>query len=154
MGKKAGQAIGAREKARERLLALNADRVARDQRIEAATIEAITAAEQVDAARATAQEQRQARRQELTETLARIDQAETGAIERAESSMAAAVGRLQAEKMSVAEIAELVALPLAEVRRLLRTQASAGTAPSATPDSARDTAADAGKTTSPEWAAS
>ena len=55
MGKTTNDAAAAREKARKRLLTLNADRAARDARIESAAATAITAGEKVTAARSDAQ---------------------------------------------------------------------------------------------------
>jgi hypothetical protein len=84
--------------ARERRLRLDPDRLAREQRIDEATIDVEDAWEA------------------LTEAQA--------AVEAAELTVAAGIERLVAEKLTVAEVADLTGLDQATVRRLRQVKAS------------------------------
>ena len=121
MGKTTNEAVNAREKARKRLLALNADRAARDTRIETAAAKAITAAERTTTARTEADAARADARLAYEAALTKIDAAEQSARGKAEPAVAAALAELAAEKLSAGDIAALTDVPVADVRRLLKT---------------------------------
>lgn len=138
MGKTTNDAVNAREKARKAMLRLNADRAARDTRIEEVTARAITAASQLTASATTADAAQAAARLAYEAMLTKIDAAQQSARNKAEPAVTAALAELKAEKLTLEEIAGLTEIPGAEVRRLLKS-APAGTgaaAPNAAPVSA------------------
>jgi hypothetical protein len=126
MGKTTNDAVNARDKARKAMLRLHADRAARDTRIEAITTRAITAASQITAAATTADAARSDARLAYEATLTKIDTAHQSARGKAEPAVTAALAELKTEKLSLEEIAGLTEIPVAEVRRLLKS-APAGT---------------------------
>jgi len=130
MGKTTNDAVTARETARKRLLALNADRAARDARIEAAAAKVITTAGKLTDATAAADAARADARTGFEAALTRIDATRAAAVSKAEPAVAAGLVELTAEKLSPADVAALTDLPVAEVKRLLKS-APAATAASA-----------------------
>ena len=124
VGKSGNAAVDARGKARERLRKLNADRAARDARIEEATAAVIDAADRhADAARA-ADAERETAQKALQVELARIEKSQAAAQRRTEPAMAAGLAALASEKVSPADMATLTGLSPADVRRLRGTQTS------------------------------
>jgi len=135
MGKTTNEAVTARETARKRLLALNADRAARDARIEAAAAKVITTAGKLTDAAAAADSARAEARTGYEAALSKIDATYAAAVSKAEPAVAAGLVELTAEKLSPVDVAALTDLPSAEVKRLLKsapTAAPATTAPAAT----------------------
>jgi len=133
MGKTTNDAVAARETARKRLLALNADRAARDARIEAAAAKVITTAGKLTDATAAADSARADARTGYEAALTKIDATRAAAVGKAEPAVAAGLVELTAEKLSPADVAALTDLPVAEVKRLLKSAAApAPTAPAAT----------------------
>jgi len=132
VGKTTNDAVTARETARKRLLALNADRAARDARIEAAAAKVITTAGKLTAATAAADAARVETRTGYEAALTRIDGTYAAAVGKAEPAVAAGLVELTAEKLSPADVAALTDLPVAEVKRLLKSAPAAGSAPAAT----------------------
>ena len=120
MGKTTNDAVTAKEKARKRMLALYADRAARDTRIEAVAAKAITAAEKVTAAQSDAETARADARVAFEAALSKIDAAEQSARGKAEPAVTTALAELSAEKLTLAEIAALTDVPVVDVRRLLK----------------------------------
>ncbi len=120
MGKTTNEAVTARETARKRLLALNADRAARDARIEAAAAKVITTAGKLTDATAAAQSARADARAGYEAALTRIDATYAAAVSKAEPAVAAGLVELTAEKLSPADVAALTDLPSADVKRLLK----------------------------------
>ncbi|GGM09540.1 hypothetical protein [Nakamurella endophytica] len=116
MGKVANAAVAARARAQERMAALHAERAARDQRIEDAAADVFA---ELDAKTAAA-----ARRALAVEAaqraIADAEQAEREAVAAADARIGTGVAALKGEGLTVAQIAELVTLPAADVRRLLR----------------------------------
>ena len=137
MGKTTNDAVNARETARKRLLALNADRAARDARIEAAAAKVITTAAKVTDATAAADAARTDARTAYEAALSKIDATHAAALGKAEPAVAAGLMELATEKLSPADVAALTDLPIAEVKRLLK---SAPTATAAAPVPAATTA--------------
>ena len=125
MGKTANDAVNARETARKRLLALNADRAARDARIEAAAAKVITTAGKLTAATAAAESARTDARTAYEAALSKIDATRAAAVSKAEPAVAAGLVELTAEKLSPADVAALTDLPVADVKRLLKSAPSA-----------------------------
>jgi len=130
MGKTTNEAVTARDTARKRLLALNADRAARDARIEAAAAKVITTAAKLTDATAAAESARAEARTGYEAALSKIDATYAAAVGKAEPAVAAGLVELTAEKLSPADVAALTDLPSAEVKRLLKS-APAATAASA-----------------------
>jgi len=147
LGKTTNEAVTARDTARKRLLALNADRAARDARIEAAAAKVITTAGKLTDATAAAESARADARTAYEAALSKIDATYAAAVGKAEPAVAAGLVELTAEKLSPADVAALTDLPSAEVKRLLKS-APAATAvavlPVAVDSVAADTAALAG----------
>jgi len=112
--------VTARETARKRLLALNADRAARDARIEAAAAKVITTAGKLTDAAAAADSARAEARTGYEAALSKIDATRAAAVAKAEPAVAAGLVELTAEKLSPADVAALTDLPVAEVKRLLK----------------------------------
>ena len=125
MGKTANDAVTARETARKRLLALNADRAARDARIEAAAVKVITTAGKLTDATAAADSARADARTAYEAALSKIDASRAAAVSKAEPAVAGGLIELTAEKLSPADVAALTDLPVAEVKRLLKSAPSA-----------------------------
>ena len=135
MGKTTNDAVNARETARKRLLALNADRAARDARIEAAAAKVITTAAKVTDATAAADAARADARTAYEAALSKIDATRAAAIGKAEPAVAVGLMELATEKLSPADMAALTDLPVAEVKRLLKSvpaDSSTLTAPATT----------------------
>lgn len=128
MGKTTNEAVTARETARKRLLALNADRAARDTRIEAAAAKVITTAAKLTDASAAAESARADARTAYEAALTRIDATYTAAVSKAEPAVAAGLVELTAEKLAPADVAALTDLSLADVRRLLKSAPAAAPA--------------------------
>ena len=120
MGKTTNDAVNAREKARKAMLRLNADRAARDTRIEAITARTITASSQITTAATTADAARADARVAYEAMLTKIDAAQQLARAKAEPAVTTALTELKAEKLTLEEIAGLTEIPVAEVRRLLK----------------------------------
>ena len=131
MGKTTNDAVNARETARKRLLALHADRAARDARIEAAAAKVITAAGKLTDATAAADAARADARTTYEAVLAKIDATRAAAVSRAEPAVATGLVEMTAEKLSPADVAALTDLPVAEVRRLLKSAPAAAAATAA-----------------------
>jgi len=129
MGKTTNEAVTARETARKRLAALNVDRAARDARIEAAAAKVITAAGKVTDATAAADAARADARAGYEAALSKIDATCAAAVGKAEPAVAAGLVELTAEKLSPADVAALTDLPIAEVKRLLKSAPAASPAP-------------------------
>jgi len=142
VGKTTNDAVTARETARKRLLALNADRAARDARIEAAAAKVITTAGKLTAATAAADSARAEARTGYEAALTRIDATRAAAVGKAEPAVAAGLVELTAEKLSPADVAALTDLPVAEVKRLLKS-APAATAAAVSPVAVDGVPADA-----------
>ncbi len=132
VGKTTNDAVTARETARKRLLALNADRAARDARIEAAAAKVITTAGKLTDATAAADAARAEARTGYEAALNRIAATYAAAVSKAEPAVAAGLVELTAEKLSPADVAALTDLPVAEVKRLLKSAPAASSAPAAT----------------------
>ena len=112
MGKAANAALAGRVRARQRAVEAGAQQAARERRLSAAAEDVHRAQAAIDGAR---------ERAALAVAAAR-------AVERDEVATAmvmrdAAVRRTSAEGLTVAKVSELVGLPAAEVRRILRTTA-------------------------------
>ena len=118
MGKGTNTAIDAREKARQRRLALERDEQAAKDRIDAATAEVIVAQGDLtesESVRAAAVAAAQAAFDAAVATAAKA----AGTVrDRAERRIGAALRKLAAEKQSTGRIADLTELSPAEVRRL------------------------------------
>ena len=122
VAKVANAEVAARQRARERLAAVWAARAERDLRIEDAVTAGLAAADArvaVDRRRDLAVE---AARLALVEAERVADQERAAADER----VAGAVAALRTEDVPVAQIAELLQLPVAEVRRVLRASSGSG----------------------------
>jgi len=132
MGKTTNDAVTARETARKRLLALNADRAARDARIEASAAKVITTAGKLTDATAVADSARAEARTAFEAALSKIDATRAAAVSKAEPAVAAGLVELIAEKPSPADVAALTDVPVAEVKRLLKSAPAASSAPAAT----------------------
>lgn len=122
MAKTANADVAARQRARQRLTAMRAARAERDRRIEDAVTAGLAAADDRAAADS---------RYELAVEAARLAQLEAErAAERdrasADEKATAAVVALRADGVSASEIAELLTLPIAEVRRMARSSAGTG----------------------------
>ena len=122
MAKVANAEVAARQRARERLAGVWAARAERDRRIEDAVTAGLAAADErvaVDRRRDLAVE---AARLAMVEAERVADQERAAADERA----AAAVAALRAEGLPLPQIAELLQLPVADVRRVLRGSGGVG----------------------------
>lgn len=122
MAKTANADVAARQRARQRLTEMRKARAERDRRIEDAVTAGLAAADE----RAAAD-----RRYELAVEAARLAQLEAEqAAERdrasADEKTAAAVVALRTDGVTANEIAELLTLPIAEVRRMVRSSSGAG----------------------------
>ena len=131
MGKTTNDAVTARETARKRLLALNADRAARDARIEAAAAKVITTAGKLTDATTAAESAGADARTAYEAALAKIDATRAAAVSKTEPAVAAGLVELTAEKLSPADVAALTDLPVADVKRLLKLTPAASSAPTA-----------------------
>ena len=109
MGKATNAAVTARAKVRQRRIAAEVDGAARQQRLDAA-------AAQVHHAMAVIEEARE--RAALAVAAARAVEREQ--VAGAEAAIAGAVRRLSDERLTVAQVAELVGMTGPEVRRILR----------------------------------
>lgn len=122
MAKTANADVAARQRARQRLTEMRKARAERDRRIEDAVTAGLAAADE----RAAAD-----RRYELAVEAARLAQLEAEqAAERerasADEKTAAAVVALRTDGVTANEIADLLTLPIAEVRRMVRSSSGAG----------------------------
>lgn len=116
MARVANEAVAARQRARTRLAAVWASRAERDRRVEDAVTAGLAAADErvaVDRRRDLAVE---AARLAMVEAERVADQQRAAADERA----ADAVRALRAEEVPIAQIAELLGMTAADVRRALR----------------------------------
>ena len=118
MAKPSSAAIAAQEKARARRLAMEQDRVARDERIDGATAAVIVASAEMDAARTESEQTKATARQAYEAALAEADTVLASALASGEAMITDAVKRLVAEKLSTGQIAELTELTTTQVRRL------------------------------------
>lgn len=128
MGKTANAAVDARNKARERLLKLNADRAARDGRIEEAAAGVIDAADRLAETARAADSERETARKAYDAELARIDKSQAAAQRKTDPVIAAGLAVLAVEKVSPADMAALTGLSVTDVRRLRGTRGT-GTEP-------------------------
>ena len=109
MGKATNAAVTARTKARQRRIAAEVDAAAREQRLDAAAAEVHHARAAIEAAR-----ERAASAVEAARAVEREQVAD------AEAVIAGAVRRLSDERLTVAQVADLVGMTGPEVRRILR----------------------------------
>ncbi len=105
MVKRAGSAVAARERARQARLRLDADRDARDKRVEEATAEVFVAQDAIVQADATLGDARRVRDR---------------AVAAAEAGVGASLLRLRAEGLAAADLATVTGLDGTEVRRLVK----------------------------------
>ncbi|VTU41373.1 hypothetical protein H4P1_00005 (plasmid) [Variovorax sp. PBS-H4] len=129
MGKASNESVTARQRAREKLAALNADRVAKDKRIEDATTDVLAALDrqaEADDAHASAVA---AARATFDAAVAKADAARDRTRAGHDGAVTAAVAALRADGVSVADIADLTGLARADVTRR---GTPATTAPAAT----------------------
>jgi hypothetical protein len=122
VAKVANAEVAARQRARERLATVWAQRAERDRRIEDAVTAGLAAADERVAVD---------RRRDLAVEAARLAMVEAERVadrERAavDDRVTAAVAALRAEDVPVAQIAELLQITAAEVRRAVREAAEAG----------------------------
>ena len=110
MGKATNAAVTARAKVRQRRIAAEVDGAAREQRLDAAAAEVHNARAVIESAR---------ERAALAVAAARAVEREQVAA--AEAAIAGAVRRLSEERLTVAQVADLVGMTGPEVRRILRT---------------------------------
>ena len=110
MGKATNAAVTARARTRGRRIAADVDGAARGQRLDVAAAEVHRARAVIEAAR---------ERAALAVAAARA--AEREQVADAEAVIAGAVRRLSEERLTVAQVAELVGMTGPEVRRILRT---------------------------------
>ena len=127
MGKVTNAAVRAREQARARRLALDADRQAREDRIDAATAEVILAGDQITAARETRDAAVAAAQRVFDAAVSAADDQAGTAVAAAERQIGAAVVALAGEKLTGSRIAELTELSAGEVRRLSKLVDSSST---------------------------
>ena len=125
LGKVANAAVKARETARARRLALDADRQAADERIDAATAEVILAGEEIAAAGQVRDAAVEAARKVFDAAVAAADAAAAETVAGAETRISGSLRALAAEKLTGARIAELTELTPGEVRRLSKVGAPA-----------------------------
>lgn len=125
LGKVANAAVKARETARARRVALEADRQAADERIDEATAEVILAGEDIAEAGRSRDAVVDAARKVFDAAVAAADAAAAEAVAGAEARIAGSLLALAAEKLTGARIAELTELTPAEVRRLSKVGAPA-----------------------------
>jgi hypothetical protein len=125
LGKVTNAAVKARETARARRLALDADRQAQDERIDAATAEVILAAEAIAAAGQVRDAAVEAARAVFDAAVAAADQAAAEAVAEGQVRIGRSLRALAAEKVAAARIAELTELSQADVRRLSKVGAPA-----------------------------
>lgn len=126
MGKVANAAVKARETARARRVALEADRQAADERIDAATAEVILAGEDIAEAGHVRSAAVEAARKVFDASVAAADAAAAETVAGAEARIGGSIRALAAEKLTGARIAELIELTPAEVRRLSKVGTPAG----------------------------
>ena len=110
MGKATNAAVTARARTRRRRIAADVDGAARQQRLDVAAAEVHRAREVIESAR---------ERAALAVAAARAVEREQ--VVDAEAVIAGAVRRLSDERLTVAQVAELVGMTGPEVRRILRT---------------------------------
>ena len=110
MGKSTNSAVAARARTRNRRVAAGVDKVARQARIAVATAEVQGAKTAIDAAR-----------EQSALAIAAARAVERDEVAAAETSIAEAVRRLSSERLTVAQVADLVGMPAPDVRRILRT---------------------------------
>ena len=109
MGKATNAAVTARARTRGRRIAADVDGAARQQRLDVAATEVHRAREVIESAR---------ERAALAVAAARAVEREQ--VAGAEAVIAGAVRRLSEERLTVAQVAELVGMTGPEVRRILR----------------------------------
>jgi hypothetical protein len=109
MGKATNAAVAARARTRQRRIAADVDGAARGQRLDVAAAEVHHARAAIEAAR---------ERAALAVAAARAVEREQVAA--AEAAIAGAVRRLSEERLTVAQVADLVGMTGPEVRRILR----------------------------------
>ena len=109
MGKSTNSAVAARARTRDRRVAAGVDTVARQARIGAAAADVQAAKTAIDAAR-----------EQAALSIAAARALERHEVAAAKTSIAEAVRRLSGERLTVAQVADLVGMPAPEVRRILR----------------------------------
>ena len=117
----------AAEKARDARIKLYRDRDARDARVEAAAAEVFTAQDGLS----TADEALAAVKAVAAATVAAAESEHRAAVESGEAAVSAALRKLTAEKLTATEIAELISLAPADVRRLTKPTAVSAAEPAA-----------------------
>ena len=109
VGKSTNDAVAARARTRGRMVAASVDTVAREARIGVASADVKQAKAAIDGAR---------ERAALAIAAARA--VERDEVAAAETIIAGAVRRLSGERLTVAQVSELVGMPVPDVRRILR----------------------------------
>ena len=122
MGKATSAALAGRARARQRVLAAGADEAERELRLNVAAAQAKRALSAMDTAR---------ERAALAIAAARAT--EHDEVAAAEELLRAAVRRAAAERLTVAQVTELVGMPAPGVRRILRSTAGPDQVPPADP---------------------
>jgi hypothetical protein len=121
VGKVANAEVAARARAKERLAQVWAARAERDRRIEDAVTAGVSAAD----AKAAAARQRDLAVEAAGLAVQEAERVAAEAIAAADERVAASAAALKVEGLGVAQIAELLSSPAAEVRRMLRGTPSA-----------------------------
>jgi len=120
VGKKATTAVDRRAAARAAWLKLNADRAARDARVEAALSDGMAVREKIVSAQDAATAERFKAETAYRAELARIEAAETEAVAALSDELAESVTALTVESVKMSDIANLLGMSLAEVRAVRR----------------------------------
>ena len=109
MGKSTNDAVAARARTRGRMVAAGVDTVAREARIGVAAADVKQAKAAIDAAR-----------EQAVLAIAAARALERDEVATAEAIIAEAVRQLSGERLTVAQVADLVGMPAPAVRRILR----------------------------------
>lgn len=117
MGKTSNESVTARERARQKLATLNADRAAKDRRIEDATTQVLAALDRVGQVDDTHAAAVAAARAVFDAAVAKADAAREKSRAGHDAAVTAAVVALRADGVSAADIADLTGLSRAEVSR-------------------------------------
>ena len=109
MGKSTNDALAARARTRNRRVSAGVDTAARDARVTFAVAEVRRATAAMESAR-----------EQAALAIAAARALEGDEVAAAETSIAEAVRRLSGERLTVAQVADLVGMPAPDVRRILR----------------------------------
>lgn len=121
MGRVSNAAVAARTRAQERMAALHADRAERDRRVEDAAAAVFGELN----GKSAAGERRALAVQAAQRAIVEAERVEREAVAAADQRITGSVVALRDEGLTVTQIAELVTLPVADVRRMLRSPSAA-----------------------------